>query len=193
MYAAVHGVGGGKVTRAMRAIKSGGVATCFARKTSLNNAAPSPSAEPGTPVEDDAKNLQCFTFWKHLFDTQCGKPNDQERLFPIDLSYTQIYKQYFEPWWSRTYSVRQGPSIPHYSTWMRARHDAEFDDVARRAKHFHARCITCSCLRTQLLLGFEDGKKMEEYYQARRLHDEERDGGDAPCHVRVGAADGISS
>ena len=63
--------------------------------------------------------------------------------------------------------------MPSFTTWKRARYDANFKDVKAAKKHTHGRCQTCAELKALLLESFACGKAEREYQQRRRMHDEE--------------------
>ena len=161
-YASVLGVGLSKLKKAMKIVKLGG------RTSALRASA---ERRPKVPVKGNVGHA----FWAIFFSENCQAANDETLLFPTDQSYPQIYDEYFVPWFERQVlggSV-QASDRPSFSTWKKARRAPEFKNVKERAKHFHARCETCSQLRQLLLQAFASGVKEAEYKRKRRLHNEE--------------------
>jgi len=153
-YAKLHEVSPGKVMKANRLAHMGDTAL-GGRSSSL------------TPKEAK-QSVHATCFWTAWFDEFCQRPNDDIRLFPINQTMKEIYKVHFEPWWAHQGHL---PSEkPAYSTWHHARYLPQFEDVQRRAKHFHCRCTVCATLQTQSLNAFASAQSLAAYQQARRNH-----------------------
>ena len=114
--------------------------------------------------------MHALSFWSIWFDEFCQRPNDDVRLFPANVSYDQIYKTHFEPW----YLANGFPKSekPCYSYWQQARYAPQFEDVKKRAKHFHCRCTVCATLDKQTMNAFASKLSLASWQQARRLHNE---------------------
>ena len=108
---------------------------------------------------DPALYNQAKAFW-HQFFKLCQRPNETERLFPLNTSYRVVYSDYFVPWASKA-----SPDEPMASlaTLIRARHDDEFKDVKDRPKHYHARCGDCSLLMAKRLCSFKNQAEADQY------------------------------
>ena len=61
---------------------------------SLQGTMPAPRVRPERPW---VKYAQCMAFWTSFFK-MCQRPNEFQRLFPVNASYPTIYADYFEPW-----------------------------------------------------------------------------------------------
>jgi len=122
-----------------------------------------------------AKSIISHAFWEIFFEQHCQRPNDDMRLFPVDKTYPDIYKEYFTPWYNRLCSSGKYSEAdrPRFQTWRNARDAEEFKDVKNRRQHLHSRCGECARLKTLLLKSFADGHQERLYQQQRRLHDEE--------------------
>ena len=124
-------------------------------------------------ARDPQKSEVAYAFWHTFFESNCQRPNDEVRLWPVYKTFKEIQKDYFEPWFARL--VKRGTyteaSRPQFSTFRRARRHPDFKDVVDRPEHYHARCETCRHLSTLLLNAFADGAKEEEYRRERDLHD----------------------
>ena len=161
-YAAVHGIALGRLQKI--------------RRKGKQNSVLKPRGIRGHVVEREPHKYNvAVDFWLSFFGDNCQRPNDEIRLFPTEKSYGDIYREYFTPWFERLVRGRRYKLAhrPKESVWKKARWDKQFEDVKDQKKHTHGRCGTCSTLRTQLLQGFADGAKNNEYIQNRRLHDTE--------------------
>ena len=165
-YAALHGVAANVVKKAVSLARS-------------NAHAPKERAPIIAP--EQPKYQRAYAFWAIFFENHCQRPNDTDRIFPSEKTFEQIESQYFKPWFKRAYAREiQGMSpealegyMPSFTTWKRARYDANFKDVKAAKKHTHGRCQTCAELKELLLESFVCGKAEREYQQRRRMHDEE--------------------
>jgi hypothetical protein len=155
-YAKLHNVGHGKIDTANRVAKMGGEA--------LYGRAP-----PLVPREAK-KNVHATSFWSIWFDEFCQRPNEDVRLFPANQSYKHIYKTHFMPWF--LHSRLPNSEKPGYSTWQQARYASQFQDVRRRAKHFHCRCTVCATLCKQAMNAFADQRSLASWQMQRRVHNE---------------------
>ena len=159
-YAKVHGVADSVVRKAVLLAKSGN----------------KPPAARASPIgRDKKKHDVAYAFWNIFFEHNCQRPNDELRLFPVDKTYPDIYREYFLPWHQRMVdtTLYQAENKPEFTTWKNARFSPEFKDVKNRASHTHARCGECARLKQLMLDGFSSGGAQREYLQQRRLHDEE--------------------
>ena len=116
------------------------------------------------------KGELAHAFWSVWFDKLCQRPNDDIRLFPADKSYDQIWTECFLPWWKQ--QGKPDSWKPSKKYWQKMRHHKDFDDVKRRAKHFHCRCTVCATLKTLQLCAFTSAQAMATYQQARRRHED---------------------
>ena len=66
--------------------------------------------------------------------------------------------------------MRKNAGFPSYSTFVRARYDAQFRDVKKREKHFHCRCATCSDLSTKIHLAPTSDALKADYKQQLKAH-----------------------
>jgi hypothetical protein len=153
-YAKLHEVSQGKVMKANRLANMGDTALS-GRSSSLS-------------PREAKQSVHATCFWTAWFDEFCQRPNDDIRLFPINQTMKEIYKVHFEPWWAHQGHPRS--EKPAYSTWHHARYLPQFEDVQRRAKHFHCRCTVCATLQTQSLNAFASAQSLAAYQQARRHH-----------------------
>ena len=154
-YAKLHEVGEKKVRKANYVAKQGDVARS-------GRAPPAP--------RDATKATHAHAFWSVWFDLFCNRPNDEVRLFPVNTTYKEIYQAYFLPWWAHQgHPNREKPSP---KTFQKARYSPEFDDVKRRAKHFHCRCTVCQTLQTQSLAAFVSAQSLAAYQHAKHRHNE---------------------
>ena len=161
-YAAAHGVSETVIRKCLKVAKSG-------------RHLPE-SCASGSAGYREAPKYECaYTFWSLFFEQHCQRPNNTTRIFPVDKTYGDIYAEYFLPWFEHQVETNNFPreEQPAFGTWKKARRDPDFSDVKDRVKHTHARCKTCSDLKTLLLDAFKSGTAMREYKQRRRMHDEE--------------------
>ena len=130
-----------------------------------------------TSVNRTRKDTVAYAFWYLFFEQNCQRPNDEIRLFPVDMTQAAIYKDFFEPWFAR--QVKRGnyaeADKPVQSYWWKGKKHPDFADVKKKKKHTHGRCKTCAELGKMLLKAFKDGRAEEEYVQKRRLHNQEVD------------------
>ena len=158
-FTAVLGCSRQKVTHATQAVLQG----------------PATKVLPYTRASQDRKVYNvCRGFWRKLFEQVCQKPNDHIRLFPVKHSFRMIYNDYFKNWHKRVLGDQH--DLPSFSTFFAARYDKEFEDVKRRERHNHARCLKCHEIQTMRLRAFRGEISEEEYKIALRNHDEERKG-----------------
>ena len=160
-YATIHGVSVHSVKKARQLAQEGRM--------------PPKKRSPPTKVKERKKYNIAWSFWDIFFKGHCQKPNELIRLFPVDKPFSDIYLEYFTPWFDRL--VEQGTydvaDKPQEVTWKRARYADEFADVKHRRSHTHARCATCARLKALNLKSFKNGASERKYKQERRLHDEE--------------------
>ena len=157
-YAKVHSAGETTVRAANRTAKMG-AAALGGRKPTIS-----------TGRHNCKQTMHAKAFWRVWFDTNCQKPNDDVRLFPVNTTYREIWTKFFEPWWNHQGHPKS--EKPAARTWENARHDKEFEDVQRRAKHYHCRCNTCASLEAQQLTAFSSRVSLAKWQQAWRLHRE---------------------
>ena len=160
-YSRVHSISRKRLQTIKKAVAAGSMPDNRRRKSILSKASP--------------KYDIALAFWDLFFEENCQRPNDDIRLFPVEKSYTDIYKEYFKPWFQRLVERGQYEETqkPGFDQWKRGRAHKKFADVQNRAKHTHARCTTCAELKALLLEGFKTGDRSLQYEQRRRLHDEE--------------------
>lgn len=122
------------------------------------------------PVERGSPKFKhAYDFWFIFFEVNCQKPNSETRLWPVDKSIRQIYREYFV-----AYLKALKVPTEHWCCleWFRqARKEPEFKDVKRRKEHWHCKCHKCSVLKKQMLNCFKDGLSLTEYKRARDAHD----------------------
>jgi hypothetical protein len=159
-FAAVFGVSPDKMQRVRRLLMDPG-----------RGVAP-PRVEKERPK---VKYNQCKAFWSKFFNECCQRPNDRERLFPVDMSYATIYEDVFTPWFNKTLPNCVG-NMPCMGWFMTARHDDAFADVKDRAKHYHARCQECSRLQGLRYRAFQSAYASEEFKKEWADHQEEKRG-----------------
>jgi len=153
-YAKLHEVSQGKIFKANQLAKNGDVAV---------------SGRAQSLVPREAKQtVHAVTFWTIWFDEFCQQPNYEVRLFPVNQTYKEIYKQYFLPWWAHQGHPKS--ERPAERTWQNARHLPQFEDVQRRAKHFHCRCTVCATLQKQSMAAFANAESLAVWQRDRRLH-----------------------
>ena len=119
------------------------------------------------------KYSQCKHFWREFFKT-CQRPNRTMRLFPVNASYPTLYEDYFIPFFKKHYADAKIENIPSMSTFSRARHDCDFDDVKHRSRHHHNRCCTCAKLQATRLRGFKDEYDKQKFENDFEAHDKEK-------------------
>ena len=162
-YAKVHSVGARRITHLKKV--AGGWKLLASRTATRKRVA----REARTPQKSEA----AYAFWYMFFDSNCQRPNDEVRLFPVYETFPLIFKEYFKPWFARL--VKKGmyteAARPKFGTFKAARRHADFKDVVDRPKHYHARCETCRNLSDLLLNAFADGAAEEDYKRQRDLHD----------------------
>ena len=158
-YQKLHGVGDRTIRKAVTMAKIAGADAVWKRSTTK---LPATTPEPG-------KKDHAYTFWSLFFDKMCQRPNDDIRLFPVNKTMDDIWREYFTPWWK--WQEHPESQKPQKSTWQKQRYHPDFKDVQRRAKHFHLRCTTCATLKQMHLLAWTSGDAMHQYTQARRRHE----------------------
>jgi hypothetical protein len=121
-------------------------------------------------TRDPSLYHQAKAFW-HQFFKLCQRPNESERLFPLNTSYPVIYSEYFVPWVSKASPNEERASL---TTLIRARHDDDFKDVKDRPKHYHARCGECSILMAKRLSAFKNQEEAEQYNKEFIDHENEK-------------------
>ena len=165
VYTAVYGISRGKLTNIQTARKHGPQG----RLSSLRGKGKLQRSLSGTPEENQkgVKVEQCVAFWTNFF-LLCQRPRPKLRLFPVNKSYQMIYKEYFVPWFQKTYP--DSTNVPSVGTLKRARRHHNFDDVKRRVKHYHCRCATCAALQAQRLKAFKNGDDEAKYKKDFELH-----------------------
>ena len=112
--------------------------------------------------------MHAVAFWNVWFDEFCQSPNAEVRLFPVNQTYKEIYKQYFLPWWA--HQGHPKTEKPAERTWQNARHLPQFADVQRRARHFHCRCTVCATLQKQSMAAFASAESLAVWQRDRRVH-----------------------
>ena len=125
---------------------------------------------------------RCYSFWHHFFETNCQRPNDELRLFPVNNSLKYIYENYFIPWLAKVVNKEDEGSdsesanlrIPSFSYFKKARWHADFQKVSRRAKHYHCLCKTCDSLQTRRLRGFSNKDQEAQWRQIFDAHEAEK-------------------
>jgi len=177
-YAVVHSVSEKKIKNAMKAAKEG------ARPSKKRK-------DKGQAPRAKVKYDTAYCFWHTFFAYMSQRPNEEVRLFPVNLSYKAIFADFFEPWFTRQ---KCGPEArPSFTTFKSARFHDDFKDVKSRRTHTHARCQECYELAALRLSRFKTGKDEEEFNRRRRLHDEEVKawrGLEAVTHSRVANSPG---
>ena len=96
------------------------------------------------------ENMKCLGFWRYYFATFCQTPDEEMYLWPTGQTFTRIYDSHFNSYCTRGWP---GAAVPSHTTMVRARDDDEFNNVKRRAKHFHLKCDLCSLLGEQRMHG----------------------------------------
>jgi hypothetical protein len=126
------------------------------------------------PLAPRVRYNQCVGFWREFF-TNCQRPNDQTRLFPVNENYAHIYETHFSEWFHRVFpgEARQPPCLAWF---MSARHDDEFKDVKDRPMHHHCRCPTCANLQARRLQAFNSAYEQEQYKLEWQDHQNEKRG-----------------
>ena len=89
-------------------------------------------------------------FWTALLEDLSQDVNETTRLWPTGMTSQMIYDQHFVPYCEEHWPNDDVPSI---STFNRAAKDFKYSDVAKRAKHNHVRCTTCTKFRTLIANG----------------------------------------
>ena len=72
--------------------------------------------------------------------------------------------------------IRKEAGFPSFSTFLRARKDPQFADVKNREKDIHARCPTCSELRTKIVNAFNNPSLRFDYDNLLNTHLEDAKG-----------------
>jgi hypothetical protein len=155
-YSQVCDVGGNKLDKIRQLAELGSGATCIAK---------------GPRTVKPTKDLQTVhakTFWRWFFDNFSQKPNEKIRLFPVNQTYTQIWENFFEEWWTK--SKLPAEQKPAQRTWINARQHKDFDDVQRRPKHFHCRCTTCAALQERDTASWRNAEERAKHERDKRLH-----------------------
>jgi hypothetical protein len=124
-----------------------------------------PRAEPLRPR---VKYAHTYAFWKIFFEN-CQKPNDYERLFPVNESYLSIYEDFYLPWCTQ---VKVEPVCISY--FKEVRRDEDFSNVKRRPRHHHARCLECANLQTRRLQAFRNLSDKTAWQAEWRDHHNEK-------------------
>ena len=138
----------------------------------------------GTKKQGCTQYGRCYSFWHHFFDTNCQRPNDELRLFPVNNSLKYIYENYFIPWLTKVVDKEDEESdsesanlrIPSFAYFKKARWDKDFAKVTRRAKHYHCLCKTCDALQTRRLRGFSNKDQEASWRQYFDEHEAEKHG-----------------
>ena len=66
--------------------------------------------------------------------------------------------------------LQKEKGFPSFSTFLRARYNARFDNVKKRAKHFHCKCNTCDTLQVLLYRALKNHTDRSEYEKQRKAH-----------------------
>jgi GNAT superfamily N-acetyltransferase len=159
-YCQVADIGEGKMQKIVQ----------IAKGESRTGALSTPRTSQTVDPHKDMQTEHSKTFWRWFFNTFCQKPNLQIRLFPVNQSYTEVWENFFQPWWRR--SGLAEANKPAQRTWINARSDKEFKDVKKRPKHFHCRCVTCSMLQAQRLNAWKNEETAKQFERDYRLHSE---------------------
>ena len=155
-YSQVCDVSEGKLDKILQLAKLDSGATCIAK-----------GPRTVKPTQD-LQTVHAETFWRWFFDNYCQKPNNTIRLFPVNQTYTEIWENFFQEWWTK--SNLPPAEKPAQRTWINARHHKDFDDVQRRAKHFHCRCTTCNTLQERDLASWKNEEERAKHVRDKRLH-----------------------
>jgi len=134
-------------------------------------------------MKERTQYLSAYSFWHSFFEENCQQPNDDLRLFPVNESFRNIYKQYFTPWYCKQMYQKQVmtgctdeelPWRPSESTFIRARWDEDFKNVSRRAKHYHVQCRKCNDLKTRRIKGFINDEHFATWQVELDIHEDEK-------------------
>ena len=119
------------------------------------------------------KYNQCVAFWTAFFKN-CQRPNDHTRLFPVNMSYTVIYEEFFVGWFRKVFPNLSADDMPSDSIFRSARRDPKFNDVKNRPKHHHCRCETCANLQARRLKVFNSQHDQDEFKKEWEDHQNEK-------------------
>jgi hypothetical protein len=122
--------------------------------------------------KSDTQYQIAYGFWKHFFENMCQTPHPGLRLFPHNLTYDVIFREFY-PMYVATITANAGrvpPKKMSKSSFWRARWDPAFADVKRRVKHRHCQCPTCLNLTEVGKAGFKTEYDRAHYLERRRLH-----------------------
>ena len=92
-----------------------------------------------------SKYLKCVSFWDMLFKFLSERPNQDHRLFPVNMSYKHIYKEYFVPWMKKEHADVSEDKYPKMETFRQARHDDNFADACSQATQASSLSLLCVC------------------------------------------------
>ena len=106
-YSQVCDVSPGKLQKIRQLAKLGSGATCIAK-----------GPRTVKPTQD-LQTVHARTFWRWFFDNFSQKPNNHTRLFPVNQTYTQIWENFFQDWWTK--SKLPIDEKPAQRTWINAR------------------------------------------------------------------------
>ena len=113
-----------------------------------------------------------FAFWEFFFETMCQTPHPGLRLFPHNLTYNVIFREFYPRYVAKiaANAERIPPKKMSKSSFWRARYDPAFADVKRRVKHRHCQCPTCLNLAEFAKAGFQTEYDRAHYLERRSLH-----------------------
>ena len=70
-------------------------------KQMATTGAQAPAKRKPDVAREAKKKIISHAFWTLFFESNCQKPNDELRLFPVNKTFPEIYNEYFLPWYKR--------------------------------------------------------------------------------------------
>jgi hypothetical protein len=116
------------------------------------------------------ERLKCVAFWRYFVQNYFQTPDECIYLWPSSQTFNLIYATHFKKYCEGQW---MGVAIPSLSTLISARSEPEFNNVKRRAKHFHLKCDTCAILSEERLAGFASASEKQANVLAQQAHDEQ--------------------
>jgi len=113
------------------------------------------------------ETLVCIGFWREYFANYCQTPDDVMFLWPTGETHRSIYETNFTTFCEKGYP---NDPIPHMSTFVKARYDKEFDNVKKRANHFHNKCTLCTVIGDERRKGFQTKEQDDANMKRRNDH-----------------------
>ena len=122
--------------------------------------------------KSDTQYHIAYGFWEFFFQSMCQTPHPGLRLFPHNLTYDVIFREYYPMYMAKiaANAERAPPKKMSKSSFWRARWDPAFADVKRRVKHRHCQCPTCLNLAEVGKAGFKTEHDRAHYLERRNLH-----------------------